>query len=224
MPVVDIAHLLLSSPWLQGSIDLASPYLLAASIPIIAHRLVVLMGFFLLWDIVWGIVLKATLGGRWRVSLERAEWVGTMLHAFCALAISYSAVMAQWGSLEKGFFITEFTPEGRLLTEFSSAYMLADLVVDVTVGFTPIYAVHHVLCIASLLGTNFWANYGCLYIACTVLLGELSNPIQILWDASKTFDLPEAHRFLTLPFTLVYFVIRVIGCSILFGFICNDMF
>lgn len=155
--------------------------------------------------------------------VEFANRCVAMTHALGCIALSAHALRTMLSVPAAAAATALNTPEQQRIVIFSIGYFLLDFAYLVAFDPNLMFLAHHVCALA------FWSavlrdeRFGA-YIAVGALLGELTNPLQLVWQYAKKYRMERLHRPLARPFTYLFIAVRCVAFPFVAVFLLNDVF
>lgn len=126
----------------------------------------------------------------------------SMTHALGAVAVSSYLLWRgpHWN-------IVSTVPQ-MALSRFSLGYFACDTLYMLLFDRDPLFLLHHAAGIG-LNALNVFSGFGGYYVTLGLFLGELSNPLQIVWTAAREYRYKRAYIKMTPYFTYFFLGLRV---------------
>lgn len=133
-----------------------------------------------------------------------ANRIIAMTHALGSMALSIRAI-SDWWNLSPDHIIN--TPAENLMMAFSLGYFLLDTAYLLFWENDPVFLIHHGIAIG-FWTSNLWVNKAGYHPVHMLLLGEITNPIQIIWDFSRKYKIKGLFRALSPIYTYFFIFAR----------------
>lgn len=142
--------------------------------------------------------------GDWRVRLKFAFRAMSMLHATAGTLVSAYSLYNDGASGQ----VRNTVLQDRL-ARFSQSYFCLDLLYTLLCDYNITFALHHVVGIL-INALVLYSGVGGYYLVTGIFLGEVTNPMQIVWMLARDHGFSKTHAFLSPIFTYFFLLARLV--------------